>query len=97
MKPFELKIKENIPTLVAFLHNGSQDVVEVKYLSEELKAKYGNKANITRVDDHHGKLKLAYKLDEYPTWIVYKDGQELMRESGRKSLGQLEDMIERSL
>lgn len=97
MKTFEEKIKETVPTLVAFLHNGSQDVVEVKYLSQELKEKYGDRANITRVDDHHGKLKLAYKLEEYPTWIVYKEGQELMRESGRKSLSQLEDMIERSL
>lgn len=97
MKTFEEKIKETIPTLVVFLHHGSQDAVDVKYLTEEVKAKYTDKANVVRADDPHGKLKVTYRLEEYPTWIVFKEGQELMRESGKKTASQLEDMIERSL
>lgn len=97
MKTFEEKIKETIPTLVVFQHHGSQDAVEVKYLTDELRIKYSGRANVARADDPHGKLKVTYRLNEYPTWIVFKEGQELMRESGKKTVGDLSDMIERSL
>lgn len=97
MKTFVEKIKESIPTLVVFEHHGSQDAVEVKYLVDSVKAKYEGKANVAYADDPHGKLKVKYRLEEYPTWIVFKEGQELMRESGHKTAGELSDMIERSL
>ncbi|MBD5280773.1 MAG: thioredoxin family protein [Bacteroides sp.] len=97
MKTFEEKIKESVPTLVVFMHHGSQDAVDVKYLTEEVKAKYEGKANVMRADDPHGRLKVTYRLEEYPTWIVFKEGQELMRESGKKSAAELSDMIERAL
>ena len=98
MKTFVEKIKESIPTLVVFQHVGQHDAVEVKYLTEELRAKYGDKANVVRVDaSYNGKYKVEYKLEEYPTWILYKEGQELMREAGKKNIAALEDMIERAL
>ncbi len=97
MKTFEEKIKESIPTLVVFLHHGSQDAVDVKYLTEEVKAKFEGRANVARADDPHGKLKVRYRLEEYPTYIVFKEGQELMRESGKKTAAELSDMIQRSL
>lgn len=97
MKTFVEKIKESIPTLVVFLHHGSQNAVDVKYLTEEVKSKYEGKANVVRADDPHGKLKIRYRLEEYPTYIVFKEGQELMRESGKKTVAELSDMIERSL
>ncbi len=97
MKTFEEKIKETIPTLVVFQHHGSQDAVAVKYLTDTLRVKYSGKANIMRADDPHGKLKVSYRLNEYPTWIVFKEGQELMRESGHKTESQLSEMIERAL
>ena len=97
MKTFEETIKESIPTLVVFMHPGSQNAVDVKYLTEEVKAKYEGKANVKRVDDAHGKLKEKYRLEEYPTYVVFKEGQELMRESGNKTVAQLTEMIERSI
>lgn len=97
MKTFEEKIKESIPTLVVFQHHGSQDAVEVKYLTDTIKAKYEGRANVMRADDPHGHLKVTYRLNEYPTWIIFKEGQELMRESGKKSESQLADMIDRAL
>lgn len=98
MKTFEEKIKASVPTLVVFQHAGNQDAVEVKYLIQDLRAKFGDKANIERVDSsYNGQIKVRYKLEEYPTWILFKEGQELMRESGRKTAGQLEDMLQRAL
>ncbi len=97
MKTFDKAIKESKPTLVVFLHHGGQDVVEVKYITDAVKAKYGEKANIVRADDPYGKLKVEYKLEEYPTYILFKENQELMRESGKKTETELEEMIERAL
>lgn len=98
MKYFGEIIKESKPTLVVIQHAGNQNAVDVKYLTESLRAKYGDKANIVRVDgSFNGHLKLRYKLKEYPTWILFKEGQELMRESGHKKEADLIDMINRAL
>ncbi|MDE6480116.1 MAG: hypothetical protein K2L45_07570 [Muribaculaceae bacterium] len=97
MKTFDKAIKESKPTLVVFLHHGGQDVVEVKYITDGIKSKYADKANVVRADDTYGKLKVEYKLEEYPTYILFKEGQELMRERGRKTESQLSEMIDRAL
>lgn len=97
MKTLKETIKESKPTLVVIMHPGSQDAVEIKYLMQDVKNKYAEKANTARVDDTHGQYKVEYRLNEYPTYILFKEGQELMRESGNKSESQLEEMIERAL
>ena len=97
MKTFKELIKDSKPTLVVFMHPGSQDAVEIKYMVDAVKNRYEGKAHTARVDDTHGQLKVEYRLEEYPTYIIFKEGQELMRESGKKSEGQLEEMIERAL
>ena len=97
MKTFDKAIKESIPTLAVFMHHGSQDAVEVKYIVDSIKSKYEGKANVVKADDPYGKLKVSYRLEEYPTYILFKEGQELMRESGRKSVAELDEMIERAL
>lgn len=98
MKTLVEKINEKIPTLVVFQHVGEQDAVDVKYLIKELQAKYGQKACVISVDaSYNGQYKEWYKLHEYPTYILFKEGQELMRESGKKTQVQLEDMVNRAL
>lgn len=98
MKYFEETIKETVPTLVVFQHAGNQNAVDVKYLIKELRGKFGEKANVVSVDgSFNGHLKLRYKLKEYPTWILFKEGQELMRESGHKTESQLEEMIQTAI
>lgn len=97
MKTFEEKIKESIPTLVVFIHHGSQNAVDVKYLTDSIKTKYEGKANVVLADDPYGKLKVKYRLEEYPTYILFKEGQELMRESGVKTEEKLSELIDRAL
>lgn len=97
MKTLKETIKESKPTLVVFMHPGSQDAVDIKYMVKAIEDKYAGKANTARVDDTHGQLKVEYKLEEYPTYILFKEGQELMRESGAKTESQLEEMIDRAL
>lgn len=97
MKSLVETIKETTPTLVVFEHDGNKDAMEVKYLIEELRSKYGSRAKVISVDTtHDGNYKVEYKLEEYPTYILFKEGEELMRESGKKTIAELEDMITRA-
>lgn len=36
-----------------------------------------------------------FNVKSFPTWILYKDGQEVWRDSGEKPALELEDMIDR--
>lgn len=83
--------------MVVFIHAGSQDAVEIKYLAAGLRKHFGDRINIMRVDasyDH--RLKREYNILKYPTWILFKDGEELMRETGEKTLGELISMADRA-
>lgn len=97
MKTLKEVIAEGKPTLVCFIHAGQQNVVEIKYNLEELRRKYGDKVNIIRVDaSYDQRVAKEYSLSEYPTYVLIKEGQELMRESGHKSVGELEELIARA-
>ncbi|MDE5774560.1 MAG: thioredoxin family protein [Muribaculaceae bacterium] len=98
MKTFESRIAEGIPSLVVFIHAGEQDAVEIKYLAEGVRKEYGDRVNIMRVDasyDH--RLKKQYDIKAYPTWILFKRGEELMRETGHKTVDELKDLVARAL
>ena len=97
MKNLSERIKDKLPTLVVFQHGASRDDEEVKTLVAELKGKYGERVDIVSADDSNGELKMRYRLEEYPTWILFKEGQELMRESGHKTVSELDEMIQRAL
>lgn len=97
MKTFEDRINEGIPSIAVFMHAGSQDAAAIKRLAEGLRKQYGDRINIMRVDasfDH--RLKRQYDIKAYPTWILFKRGEELMRESGHKTLGDLSKMVDRA-
>lgn len=98
MKRFEETIKETIPTLVVFEHVGEKDDAEIKKIEEEVANEFEDKVRVLRVDaSRDGNIKERYKLTGYPTFILFQEGLELMRESGRKSRGDIEDMVRRAL
>ncbi|MDE6542782.1 MAG: thioredoxin family protein [Muribaculaceae bacterium] len=97
MKKLEEKLAGKTPSLVAFMHAAEHYAVDVKYITEELRAIYGDKVNIIRVDSSYNRPVIRkYNLNAYPTWILFKEGQELMRESGEKTVNQLSQLIERA-
>lgn len=98
MKHLEETIKEKTPTLVAFVHAGKQDAVEVKHLVDELRQKYAGKANIVRFDNSfNNRISEDFRITAYPCFILFKEGQELMRESGNKTVTELSELIDRAL
>lgn len=92
------KIKEYIPTLVIFHDDDAEESASVDKMVENLRAKFGSKVEIEAIDvRRNGEYKVYYKLSEYPTYILFKEGQELMRESGKKTEAKLEDMLDRAI
>lgn len=97
MKKIEETIKESTPTLLVFTHEGKQDDGEVTHLIDEIRNHYKDTINILAIDTtRDGKMSERFHVMDYPTYILFKKGEELMRESGRKSIGQLEDMVKRA-
>ncbi|MBD5171796.1 MAG: thioredoxin family protein [Bacteroidales bacterium] len=98
MDKLEKTLSASEPTLVAFIHAAESNAVDVKYILEELKKQYDGRARVIRVDSSYNRPVIErYKLSEYPTFILFKEGQELMRESGEKTVGELAQLIDRAL
>lgn len=97
MKTFKEVIKESTPSLVVFIHAGQQNAVDIKYDIEEMRKKYGDRLNVLRVDSSYDqRVAREYNLSNFPTYVLIKEGEELMRESGKKTVGELSEMIERA-
>lgn len=97
MKTFEERVKEDKPSLVVFVHADQADNSEIEKQLEELVRKYGDRINVLHVDasyDH--KLKHQYAILHYPTYVLLRRGEELMRETGKKTITQLEELVERA-
>lgn len=97
MKRFDDVIKGSTPSVVVFIHAGQQDVLSIRDNINDLRKKYGDKINVLRVDGSYNHLLARnFNLTTYPTYILIKEGQELMRESGDKTLTELSDMVDRA-
>lgn len=97
MKTFEEIIKETTPSVVVFIHAGQQNAVDIKYNIEEIKKKYAGRLNVMRVDSSYDqRVAQNYSLSHFPTYVLFKEGEELMRESGKKTVTELSDMIDRA-
>ncbi|MDE6269583.1 MAG: thioredoxin family protein [Muribaculaceae bacterium] len=98
MKHLEETIKEKVPTLVVFVHEGKEEAEDVKPAVEELRAKYNGKANIVYFPNHfNNRISEHYRITAYPCYILFKEGEELMRESGHKTVTELSELVERAL
>lgn len=98
MKNLEEKLAEPVASLVAFVHENEDNEAEVKAMVEQLREKYAGKANVMCVDSSFNRQVIRkYNINAYPTWIVFREGQELMRESGKKTATQLEELIARGM
>ncbi|MBD5206844.1 MAG: thioredoxin family protein [Bacteroidales bacterium] len=91
---FEEKLNSGKAVLLAFLHAGKQDAVDVKYILKELSDKYGDKLETIKVDgsyDHE--LLRKYKVDTFPTWILIKNGEQLWNGNGIKKVETIDESI----
>lgn len=97
MKTFEEVIKESKPSLVVFFHAGQQDDAGMIANIKGIEEKYGDKVNVLRVDSSYDqRIARNYNLSELPAYVLVKEGEELMRETGKKTVTELSEMIDRA-
>ena len=91
---FEKCLESGKPVLLAFLHAGRQDAVEVKYDIEKLRKKYGNKALFLMVDgSYNHEMARKYKIDTFPSWVLFKEGVEVWRDGGTKKFEAIDESV----
>lgn len=96
MKDLTADLNMAKPTLVEFYAPWCPHCQRMMPIVEELKQIIGDKANIVQVDgDESPELMDKYHVHSYPTWILFKDGQECWRDGGEKPLSELKDMLDR--
>ncbi len=84
------------PTLVEFYATWCPHCQRMMPIVAQLQHEVGERANIIQFDgDQNESLVDQYKVRSYPTWILFKDGQEVGRNSGENPLSELKDMIDR--
>lgn len=84
------------PTLVEFYDPGCAKCLETLPVLSELRDKFKGRAYIVGAGkDASQDLVAKYHVHSYPTFILFKDGQEVWRDGGAKPLSELTDMLHR--
>lgn len=90
METLEKKLGQNVPTLVAFMKVGHQDVVDLKYEADDLKKEFKDKMNIMLIDgSFNTPLLKKYKIEHFPSWVLYSGKKEVWRAEGMQPLSKL--------
>lgn len=87
-------LAQSKPTLVEFYRPGCKTCEDSLEVLKQVKERLEGKANIVAVNgsDHQDLMK-AYKVDSYPTYVLFKDGAVAWKDSGAKNSGELEHMV----
>ncbi len=84
------------PTLVVFYRPGDERFDKDSAALAKVKESIGERAVLKLIDGTADQAAMReYKVATYPTFILFKDGQEVWRDAGVKSADELVDMISR--
>ncbi len=95
MEKFEDLITSNIPVLADFFAEWCGPCKAMKPILEELKTMKGDKVRIVKIDvDKHRELATQYNIQSVPTLMIFKNGQQLWRQSGVMRVNELSSILE---
>lgn len=96
---FEEKVyKSDIPVLVDFYADWCGPCKMADPVLEELSEQYKDKISIVKVNvDQNQQTAQKYSVMSIPTTIVFKNGEEVARQTGFSGKENFEEMIKRAL
>lgn len=84
------------PVLVEFYNPMCSHCQEMAPIMDELKAHLHGHEQVVQIDaTAQPEVAQKYHVHSFPTFIIFKDGQEAWRDGGRKPIGELKDMMHR--
>lgn len=87
-------INSETPTLVDFTAAWCGPCKAMAPILEQLAGKVGEKARIVKIDvDKNPAIAEKMNIQGVPTFVLYKNGKVIWRQSGMQSLNQLESLI----
>lgn len=93
-KQFDQYLADTKPLLVEFFSSTKECCHAMQHTIDELSKRLGDKAHVMQIDGRANEdLVDHFKIATYPTYILFKDGQEAWRDSGRKPIQELEHMV----
>ena len=94
MSKFSEIINSNKPVLIDFYAEWCGPCQTMKPVLNELKTKIANTATIIKIDiDKNQQLAENLKIKGVPTFMIFKNGETLWRQSGLLSSSELEKVL----